>query len=388
MLAIGPRRGIDWAAMGQFGAIRRRQDGRLYLDFGRAGKLYSAHGSPFETERQAQIILDAVRVVVAQGTDRQRALDRWLPSSSVAHRVSVWYERWLTRQRELVASGELSCEYVEELERWGRNDGHVCGYWGRRSVHGIDYAALEEWARWLADRRIGAKTRRNVMGSLHAMMGWLVRVGELASVPPFPWPRVQEHAPTILSPQTQARVLEEIPESRRGIFLALALLGLRPSEATRLRAADYTVGEPGWLTITRTKNGEAKRLPVPAELADWIARHVPVDARLSQAPLFALAYRGHGRRARAGWCASSLRRDWRMACDAVGVRCSLYEGTKHSRATELLLAGVPERTLQVLLGHRDARSTRRYARLADSALVEALAPRGSNVDPASNRGRK
>jgi site-specific recombinase XerD len=52
-------------------------------------------------------------------------------------------------------------------------------------------------------------------------------------------------------------------------------------------------------------------------------------------------------------------------------------GTKHSRATDLLLQGVPERVIQALLGHRDARSTRRYARLADSALVEAIATRKS-----------
>jgi site-specific recombinase XerD len=63
---------------------------------------------------------------------------------------------------------------------------------------------------------------------------------------------------------------------------------------------------------------------------------------------------------------------WQRACAAVGVRAKLYEGTKHSRATDLLLQGVPERVLQALLGHRDARSTRRYARLADSALVDVI----------------
>ena len=65
---------------------------------------------------------------------------------------------------------------------------------------------------------------------------------------------------------------------------------------------------------------------------------------------------------------------------AVGMRAKLYEGTKHSRATDLLLKGVPERVLQALLSHRDVRSTRRYARL-DSALVEVMRPRGSNVAP-------
>jgi site-specific recombinase XerD len=84
-----------------------------------------------------------------------------------------------------------------------------------------------------------------------------------------------------------------------------------------------------------------------------------------------------------------MRRVWKAACTLTDVEISLYEGTKHSRATDLLRQGVSERVLQVLLGHRDARSTRRYARLADEALVAAIRPRcGSNVDPAANPREK
>ena len=50
----------------------------------------------------------------------------------------------------------------------------------------------------------------------------------------------------------------------------------------------------------------------------------------------------------------------------------LYEGTKHSFATDAIRRGVPERHLQTFLGHASIESTRRYARLADNALVEVL----------------
>jgi len=74
---------------------------------------------------------------------------------------------------------------------------------------------------------------------------------------------------------------------------------------------------------------------------------------------------------------------------ANGLEIGLYEGTKHSRATDLLRQGVSERVLQALLGHRDARSTRRYARLSDEALVDAIRPRrGSSVDPVEKRAEK
>lgn len=84
-----------------------------------------------------------------------------------------------------------------------------------------------------------------------------------------------------------------------------------------------------------------------------------------------------------------MRRVWKAACVAAGVEISLYEGTKHSRAIDLLRQGVSERVLQALLGHRDARSTRRYARFADEALVDAIRPRcGSSVHPPRNRPKK
>ena len=41
-------------------------------------------------------------------------------------------------------------------------------------------------------------------------------------------------------------------------------------------------------------------------------------------------------------------------------------------ATDAVRRGVPERALQVFLGHKNVESTRRYARLADNALLEVL----------------
>jgi len=64
---------------------------------------------------------------------------------------------------------------------------------------------------------------------------------------------------------------------------------------------------------------------------------------------------------------------WRRAVEAAGLpHISLYEGTKHSFATDAIRRGVPERHLQRFLGHKNVQSTRRYARLADNALVEVL----------------
>ncbi len=49
--------------------------------------------------------------------------------------------------------------------------------------------------------------------------------------------------------------------------------------------------------------------------------------------------------------------------------------TKHTLGTELRRDGVPLDVIQAVFGHADARSTERYARLADTAVIAALNPR-------------
>ena len=114
------------------------------------------------------------------------------------------------------------------------------------------------------------------------------------------------------------------------------------------------------------KNEEPKTLPLPDELADWIERWVPRERRVAGGRLFVNPNTG------GPWAETSLKRAWYKACGQVGVRVSLYTGTKHSTATELRRQGVPLDVIQKLCGHRDPRSTEVYAKLADQALVEAI----------------
>ena len=165
----------------------------------------------------------------------------------------------------------------------------------------------------------------------------------------------------------------------------MALLCIRPSEAVVMCARQLR-GD-GWITVDvsradrtvdsgvkPTKNEEPKTLPLPDELADWIERWVPKEARLRGELLF------HNPRTGGGWSEAALRRQWYAACQKVGASIGLYNGTKHSTATELRRQGIPLDVIQRLCGHRDARSTEVYAKLADEALVEAIrSPRMRSV---------
>jgi len=314
-------------------------------------------------------------------------VDQWLPTASRANRFSRWLPEWVAHCEHLVEQGDRDPLYAENMRRWCAPNGHIGFYWWKRSIFSVDYASLQAWDRELAkrtyrvgkqERKLSPKSRHNIMGAMHSMFSWLLRAGVIVAIPPFPWPRLAEYAPTLLSASAQRAVLDAIPEDRRGIFLAQALLGLRPKEARNLRAADYQPAdgdEPPWLTVPRTKTGRVKRLPVPPELEQWIDRHVPSDARLTGRHLFVPPPPKRGGRVPAKWSKSRHTEEWNRACRKVGISCPMYEGTKHTRATELVRAGIEERLVQLLLGHADVRSTRRYARLAPTALVEVIRPR-------------
>lgn len=207
------------------------------------------------------------------------------------------------------------------------------------------HRALEDWSQWLADRGLSPKTRWNVLAAFRCFIGWLYRREEIRELPrEYPWPKPPEATPALISARTQDQILDAIPEERRGIYLAMALMGIRPGEAVALDASDY---HDGWLTVScarkgdrldspirSTKTGKVKRLPVPEELQRWIETHVPPERRLRGEPLFVLPWSGRGLRPKGRWSGSSLRHTWITACKKVGVPLSLYVGTKRRFATD------------------------------------------------------
>ena len=78
------------------------------------------------------------------------------------------------------------------------------------------------------------------------------------------------------------------------------------------------------------------------------------------------------RNAERRWIANALREEWNRAADEAGVKVRMYEGTKHSAATAWRTSGMSLEMIQRMLRHRDSRSTERYAKLSDQALVVAF----------------
>lgn len=97
-----------------------------------------------------------------------------------------------------------------------------------------------------------------------------------------------------------------------------------------------------------TKNGLPRIIPIHPKLASVI-RHWPLTPARSTAE-----------------------NDYRKARDAAGFREVHFHDLRHSAASEMINAGVDLYTVGAVLGHKDPRSTKRYAHLAVETLKNAI----------------
>lgn len=99
--------------------------------------------------------------------------------------------------------------------------------------------------------------------------------------------------------------------------------------------------------LETTKNGDPRIVPIHPRVA-VCARRFKAPARIT------------------------VQQNVRAACVAVGLGHLHFHDLRHSAASELINAGVDLYTVGAVLGHKDARSTQRYAHLATEKLADAI----------------
>jgi len=326
----------------------------------------------FKTREDAEAVLDGIRHLIAKGYSILYAISQFSPTYSPEDLVENRLAEYLAHFERLVAQGKRSPSTVREVARYAAPGGHF-SYWARVNAREISFAQVEDWHAWLGERGIGLKTQANISGSFRAFLRRLKRRSEISAVPEFPAIEVPEYAPTLITMEQQAKILAAIPWERRGLFLCKATEALRLSEARALEIGDY---EGGNLRIVKVIQGKGRAERVQphtknrsvrvkeiwsAELIDWLdwrlAQSTP-EARLRGE--VALFPNPTARNASKRWGISPAEREWKRACDAVGIRVSLQEGTRHCILTKLGQE-MPQLVLQAFSGHRDARSLKHYS---------------------------
>lgn len=69
---------------------------------------------------------------------------------------------------------------------------------------------------------------------------------------------------------------------------------------------------------------------------------------------------------------NSLLRAWNRAIKSLGLSVTLYEGTRHSLASQAVNRGVPLNLIGEMLVHTEEKSTRRYSHIEADTLKVVL----------------
>lgn len=342
--------------------------------------MVGAHYRKLETEDDALFVLGSIRAEASSCGSVARAVAPHLRRADESMLIPRWMKRWVALEKDRCAAEEISPRTLGELER--QIEAKSFDYWKATHIFSVSYGAIEDWNRALAHGGTPKTMRARILENFRRFLRWLERRGEIDSVPQFPQVRTERKPPEILRPEDQAAVIAEVPQERRGIFIAMRHT-LRPGEARamdllRWRSPDMLVqrafkGLSAESPIRGLKEGDWRVVGADAELAQWVewrmAQASPEERlKREDVPLFPNPETGGG-----WWSHHALDREWRRACKRAKVaHVPLYAGTKHSTATELIRQGVSPKVLQRFLGHADQRSTDGYVVLAEAEVKDLV----------------
>lgn len=321
--------------------------------------------------------------------------------------VSDLAERWLDLRHGIpgTSAANTAAAQRRDLVRWGEAFREVSGIAVDDALHWLDLSAAWQGITTTeltvdntrhALRAVSASyspaTVTRMASTLRGFCGWLCETGQLTHDPTraaaFRVPSAGEAGePHALSPEQVAAMLaaaSDLPERGvrstwpiRDVALVetLARTGVRVSELCGLRVSDVELGDRRLLHVRRgTKSRRRREIPLAdstaTALAGWISEAAAVRGDHGGAPLFC-------DRGGAPLTRFQVDRLLRRLAARAGITSQLppdamAHAFRHHFGVQLALRGVPLPVIQLLMGHRDPRTTSIYTRLAADELTSAL----------------
>jgi integrase len=302
---------------------------------------------------------------------------------------------------EALAIGEVGRRYVVHLERAGRKLStrtavksvlrvHLEPFFGERPIGSVTHEDVVDLMALMEKKGVGPKSIRNYVGTLSALYRFAMhprrRWATFNPCDGVELPAVPDHVGIRYLELDQIDALVENAQSGpygdldRALYRTAAMTGLRLGELIALRWRDvdwassavrvrsnYVLGEFGTPKSKRSTRSVPMADDVAAELDRFYRASgepgddaLVFDDPLADAPLDKA---GVLRRMRKALKAAKLDEAHR------------FHDLRHTFGTAMAAAGVPMRTLQEWMGHRDIETTQRYAdyapRSRDAELVAA-----------------
>ena len=219
------------------------------------------------------------------------------------------------------------------------------------SLPEVGAAITEKYSQW------AAATLRNRLAYLRAACRWGWKKHRMATSDPAErliMPNVQNERQVYIELPDLYRVLRHAKNREtRKVIVAAFYTGMRLAELMRAEIRGDS------MVVLNVKNGDAiKSVPMHPALARYLSRR--------------------------GWpprCAYKTVQKWqRIGMDKAGLAHVHFHDLRHSTASALINAGAELFVVGEVLGHKDPRSTKRYAHLKDEMKRRALAKIGVKAE--------
>jgi integrase len=160
-------------------------------------------------------------------------------------------------------------------------------------------------------------------------------------------------AKSLVDPGDHEKLLKAAPAELRDVLVALRHTGCRPSEVCRVTAADFDARQGSWVLETHKTDKDGSRRVVM--LTDDIVR---LSKKLAQrhptGPLFRNSRGQPWTSKQIANRVAELKKDLRLKGSPTAY------GYRHTLATDLLVAGVPDTHVAALLGHKGTEMVHRH----------------------------
>jgi len=317
---------------------------------------------PFSSYEMAYRILEKIRSEIDAHTFD---LSRYVQAKLRPLQFNVWADEWLSKKEILVEKKVRTPSYLKELRRFVRI---YKGFFGEMDIRDIGNKAVDNF---FLSIRGKPKYQANIMNGLHKMLADALDWKDIGMMPTFPKIEVPEQEVKVITLEDQDRIINLIEDKMdRAYILFTAREMVRPSE-TRALCWDAIDLLHNKVTIKRhfslnelwtaTKSRAIKVLPLDPdvkELLEGLQRHI-------KSPF--VFHKEDGR----PYSESYTRKLWNKISGGMGIRISLYQGTRHSSATEAATR-VSMDVISEFLGHTSQRMSKRYVKQNPDRLKGAL----------------
>jgi integrase len=186
-----------------------------------------------------------------------------------------------------------------------------------------------------------------------------------------------------VSPEEEAAILKDCPKWLRELFLVGIHTGMRSSEIRTLQWADVDL-KKRFIYVRTTKTHKPRNVPLNDVALGVLQPRAPFPGQKVEKP-----YVFGNPETDKPYNVTSVSHAFRRACDSIedaDLGEVTFHSSRHTFYSRMIDAGVPERKVMAITGHRTPSMANRYCHLGGDGLAgttEVLAPKKADIKGSS-----